>query len=387
MMLEARVGERTRIARELHDTLLQSFHGLLLRFQTVDNMLPDRPIEAKERMESAIDQAAQAITEGRDAVFELRASAVEANDLVQALSMLCEEFMGREANPNSPTFTVQAQGTPRELRPVLRDEVYRIAAEASRNAIRHAQARRVEVEIRYDDRQFRLHVRDDGKGISPAILREGGSTGHYGLHGMRERAKLAGGTLDVWSKFDAGTEVELRIPASIAYAATPSRTLIAGQQAVRERYGKRFMTGERGVIRILASDDHAIFRQGIVGLIADQQDMTLVAEAANGREAIQMFRAHRPDVTLMDLQMPEMNGLDALIAIRSEFPEARIVVLNHIFQATSRFCVRLRPVPWAYLLKNPSCTRRLLDTIRAVHAGKKAHFSGGLLPARRACYR
>ncbi len=222
MMLEARVGERTRIARELHDTLLQSFHGLLLRFQTVDNMLPDRPIEAKERMESAIDQAAQAITEGRDAVFELRASAVEANDLVQALSMLCEEFMGREANPNSPTFTVQAQGTPRELRPVLRDEVYRIAAEASRNAIRHAQARRVEVEIRYDDRQFRLHVRDDGKGISPAILREGGSTGHYGLHGMRERAKLAGGTLDVWSKFDAGTEVELRIPASIAYAATPS---------------------------------------------------------------------------------------------------------------------------------------------------------------------
>ena len=81
-------------------------------------------------------------------------------------------------------------------------------------------------------------------------------------------------------------------------------------------------------IRILAVDDHPILRQGIAGLIADESDMTLVAEAANGREAIQQFRTHRPDVTLMDLQMPEMNGLDAMIAIRGEFPDARIIVLT-----------------------------------------------------------
>src|SRR3984893_17495155 len=81
-------------------------------------------------------------------------------------------------------------------------------------------------------------------------------------------------------------------------------------------------------IRILAVDDHPILRQGIAGLIADESDMTLVAEAANGREAIQQFRTHQPDITLMDLQMPEMNGLDALIAIRGEFPEARIIVLT-----------------------------------------------------------
>ncbi len=130
------------------------------------------------------------------------------------------------------------------------------------------------------------------------------------------------------------------------------------------------MTGERGVIRILASDDHAIFRQGIVGLIADQQDMTLVAEAANGREAIQMFRAHRPDVTLMDLQMPEMNGLDALIAIRSEFPEARIVVLT-TYSGDVQVLRALKAGAWAYLLKN-LLHKELLDTIRAVHAGKKA---------------
>jgi DNA-binding NarL/FixJ family response regulator len=122
-------------------------------------------------------------------------------------------------------------------------------------------------------------------------------------------------------------------------------------------------------IRILAVDDHPILRQGIVGLIADESDMTLVAEAANGREAIQQFRTHHPDITLMDLQMPEMNGLDALIAIRGEFPEARIIVLTTYtgdVQATRALQAGAR----AYLLKN-SLHKELLDTIRAVHAGRK----------------
>ena len=122
-------------------------------------------------------------------------------------------------------------------------------------------------------------------------------------------------------------------------------------------------------IRILAVDDHPILRQGIVGLIADESDMTLVAEAANGREAIQQFRTHRPDITLMDLQMPEMNGLDAMIAIRGEFPEARIIVLTTYagdVQATRALQAGAR----AYLLKN-TLHKELLDTIRAVHAGRK----------------
>jgi len=123
-------------------------------------------------------------------------------------------------------------------------------------------------------------------------------------------------------------------------------------------------------IRILAVDDHPIFRQGIAGLLADQVDMQLVAQASNGREAIQQFRAHQPDVTLMDLQMPEINGLDAVIAIRGEFPEAKVIVLT-TYTGDVQVVRALKAGARGYLLKN-LLHKELLETIRAVHAGKKA---------------
>ncbi len=221
--LEERVDERTRVARELHDTLLQSFHGLLLRFQTATNLLPERPAEARKTLESAIDQAAQAITEGRDAVQGLRSSTVVASDFALTINTLGQELASGETNPNATEFHVDVEGTPQNLHPILRDEVYRIAGEAMRNAFKHAQAQRIEVEIRYDERQLRLRVRDDGKGIDPKHLNEDGRPGHFGLRGMRERAKLMGGKLAVWSELGSGTEVELRISASRAYEAPPAR--------------------------------------------------------------------------------------------------------------------------------------------------------------------
>jgi len=122
-------------------------------------------------------------------------------------------------------------------------------------------------------------------------------------------------------------------------------------------------------IRILAVDDHPLFRSGIAALLATQPDMSLVAEASNGREAIERFRAHRPDITLMDLQMPEMNGLDAMIAIRDEFPEARIIVLT-TYTGDVQVLRAMKTGARAYLLKN-LLDKELLQTIRAVHAGKK----------------
>jgi signal transduction histidine kinase/ligand-binding sensor domain-containing protein len=223
MMLEARVGERTRIARDLHDTLLQSAHGLLLRFQTVSELLPDRPMEAKERLDTAIDQTADFITEARDEVQGLRDSTVQSNDLALAISTLGQE-LGTDSANHRPAFRVAVEGETRDLHPILRDEIYKIAAEALRNAFRHSQAQQIEVEIRYDNEQFRLRVRDDGKGVDPAILSSQGSEGHYGLPGMRERATLIGGKLVVWSEVDAGMEVEVRLPAATAYATTRRRS-------------------------------------------------------------------------------------------------------------------------------------------------------------------
>jgi signal transduction histidine kinase len=217
MTLEARVGERTRIARELHDTLLQSAHGVLLRFQTVSELLPERPTEAKEKLDSAIDQTADFITEARDEVQGLRDSTVQSNDVALAISTLGQE-LGTDSANHRPAFRVAVEGEARNLHPILRDEIYKIAAEALRNAFRHSQARQIEVEIRYDNEQFRLRVRDDGKGVDPAILSSQGSKRHFGLPGMRERASLIGGKLVVWSEVDGGTEVELRVPASAAYA-------------------------------------------------------------------------------------------------------------------------------------------------------------------------
>jgi DNA-binding NarL/FixJ family response regulator len=123
-------------------------------------------------------------------------------------------------------------------------------------------------------------------------------------------------------------------------------------------------------IRILAVDDHVLIREGIAVLVGTQPDMTLVAEASNGREAIQQFRTHRPDVTLMDLQMPEMNGFDAIVAIRGEFPDAKIVVLT-TYKGDVQILRSLKAGAQGYLLKN-TFHKELVDTIRAVHVGRKA---------------
>jgi signal transduction histidine kinase/ligand-binding sensor domain-containing protein len=222
--LEGRVDERLRVARDLHDTLLQSFHGLLLRFQGARNLLPARVADSEQVLDSALDAAARAITEARDAVQGMRSSTVISNELAKALEVLGKELAEQQkaANGDATVFSVDAEGTSQDLHPILRDDIYRIAGEALRNAFRHARARRIEVDIRYDARQLQVRVRDDGIGIDASVLNEGRAE-HWGLPGMRERAKAIGGKLEVWSEHGAGTEVELTIPASIAYGTRPGR--------------------------------------------------------------------------------------------------------------------------------------------------------------------
>jgi signal transduction histidine kinase len=216
--LEARVSERTRIARELHDTLLQSFQGLMLRFQAVNEMLPARPMDAKKALEGALDRGDQAISEGREAITHIRVPTLASHDLAKSITELMTDLSEEldKGSRGSATFRVLVEGAPQTVRPTLLGEIYCIAQESLGNAFRHAQAQHIETEITYGE-SLRLRFRDDGKGIDSSVIEHGGRPGHWGLPGIRERAKQIGAQLEIWSELGAGTEIELSIPGSIAY--------------------------------------------------------------------------------------------------------------------------------------------------------------------------
>jgi signal transduction histidine kinase/ligand-binding sensor domain-containing protein len=215
--LEARVNERTRIARELHDSLLQGFQGLMFRLQAVREFLPGRPSDAMKALDIALERGDKVIVEGRDTISDLRQSTIGDSDIARALTALGEELAAQSENGSAPCVRVLVEGKQRELNPLLRDEIYGIAREALRNAFRHAKAQKIEAEVTYGDSEFLLQVRDDGIGISPEVIDQGARAGHWGLPGMRERAKSFGAKLEVWSEHGAGTEIELKVPAAAIY--------------------------------------------------------------------------------------------------------------------------------------------------------------------------
>src|ERR1700730_10092090 len=177
---EERLAERTRIARELHDTLLQSFQGLILRFQAVRNMLPERPEQAVSALETAIDRAAKAITEGRDAVQELRNTRASGTSLVEVLTAMSQELEADNASTTIDGYPTQVrilvEGTPRNVHPTVQANLLSIAREALLNAFRHARAKNVELDIDYSRRTLRLRVRDNGVGLDSNLKIEGRRT-------------------------------------------------------------------------------------------------------------------------------------------------------------------------------------------------------------------
>jgi signal transduction histidine kinase len=175
-----------------------------------------------QTLEEAIRSAEAAIAEGRDAIQDLRSGSGAPSDLAHLLAAAGQELSGVAAsNDGGPAFGVTVEGSPRDLETVLQDALYRIGREILRNAFRHARAKKIEVEIRYDAQELRIRFRDDGIGIDPKVLDEGVRPGHWGLPGVRERAKVAGARVDFWSEVGAGTEVQVIVPASVAYAKSP----------------------------------------------------------------------------------------------------------------------------------------------------------------------
>ena len=248
------------------------------------------------------------------------------------------------------------EGERQGLSPIIQEEIGQIARELIRNAFRHARAHEIEAELRYDTDVFRLIVRDDGKGIAPEILRDGGCAGHWGMPGVHERARGIGARLEFWSQAGAGTEVRLTVPAAVAYEGRG----VALDLRVFRNGGQ--MGSSPNLIRILTVDDHPLLREGIAFLVKSQQDMELVAEASDGEEAIEQFRRHRPDVTLMDLRMPNLNGTEAISRIRNEFPDAKIIVLS-TYAGDVQVLKAIKAGARGYIVKG-HVHRELLEAIR-----------------------
>lgn len=219
ILLEERLVERERIARELHDTLLQGVLSASMQLDLAEDQVPeDSP--AKPRLRRVLQMMRQVIEEGRDALRGLRTHDAESGNLAVAFSRMGREF----AIDEKIQYRVIAQNAARPLRPQIRDDVYRIGREAIVNAFMHGKASSVEVAIEYASRYFRMLVSDDGCGIDPHVL-DGGREGHWGLAGMRERSESIGADLRLRSRVGAGTEVELTIPGAIAFADEPNGTL------------------------------------------------------------------------------------------------------------------------------------------------------------------
>ena len=224
----------------------------------------------------------------------------------------------------------------RKLPEEMEQHLLRIAQEAVANMVKHARAHEVRIRLEMDNGRLRLSVADDGQGFeqTEAFSEIGG---HFGLLGMRERAERLGGELKLHSAPGSGTQVEVKVP-------LPS------------------------MIRILIAEDHLIARVGVKTILNTQPDMTVVAEAVNGAQAVELDREHRPDITLMDMRMPGTSGLEASVAIRAERPNARIIALS-TYGGDEDIRRALHAGVRAYLTKDV-LHDELIRSIHAVHAGE-----------------
>jgi len=226
---QERLSERTRIAQELHDTLLQGVLSAAMQLDVAEDQLPeDSPV--KPRLQRVMQLMSRVTEEGRNALRGLRTAGDPNLSLEQSFARVKNE-MGLN---DDTKFRVVSVNTPRPVRPVIRDEVYRIGREALTNAFHHAQARSIEIEIEYASSHLRVLVRDDGRGIDSTVMASG-RDGHFGLIGMRERSEKIGGRLKLRSRIDAGTEVELTIPGALAFGGPVSPARDHGPDGVTEK--------------------------------------------------------------------------------------------------------------------------------------------------------
>jgi DNA-binding NarL/FixJ family response regulator/signal transduction histidine kinase len=342
--------ERNRLAREVHDTLAQDLAGISLQLQVAARRLPSGA-DAERHILEAHDLARQALEEARRVVWGLLASGLQDRSLAEALA---DEVAVLSRRTEVEASFVQ-RGDAVRLDDQQAGALLRVAQEALHNVEKHAAAQRVRVELDLDREtgQLTLLIADDGRGFVVSAPPHASRAG-FGLTSMRERMRLAGGELDIESAPGWGTRVRARLPvgsADVTEAPVPDQLATTASEP----------------IRVLIVDDHPVARAGLRHVLDEQSDVVVIGQASDGAEGVERALALRPDVVLMDLQMPRLSGVAAIRSLREAWPEARVLVLTtfgqdeHLFEA-------LRAGARGYLLKSVGGDE-LAQAIQSVHAG------------------
>ncbi|HZP81291.1 MAG TPA: hybrid sensor histidine kinase/response regulator transcription factor [Chthonomonadaceae bacterium] len=366
----AMMEERTRLAREIHDTVAQSLAGLVLQLQTAQERLSaGESATVAEMLAAGSAQAKKALEDTRRAVQGLSPASLDRLTLAQAIAEEVSRFEAQEGVATQFLLTGEEQ----EMNPEQRTALLRIAQEALTNARKHAQAHRVRVGLQYGAEDVTLLVEDDGVGFDMEERAAPGPQGGYGLFGMSERARLLGGEVQVDSRPQWGTRVQARLPyrpASLLpprLGARPAESVRGGEPVPPSRTTS---AGEESAkpLRVLVVDDHVVIRQGIRAMLEEAGDIAVVGEAGDGAEAVAQANALRPDVALMDLQMPGVDGLEGLRRLRLEQPELPVVILT-TFQTDTAVREALGAGARGYLLKDTE-PANLIAAVRAASRGE-----------------
>ncbi len=358
----AAAEERNRLAREVHDTLAQGLTAIALQLDAANLLLPPGA-DAAPLVTEAREMTRRSLEEARRAVWGLHPTPLEHRTLGEALEAEVAGF-GRRSGVAA---SFELRGDPLPLDAERATALFRIAQEALHNVEKHAQASRVRVELEFRTEgglgpgaepargAVLLRVADDGRGFATDDVQPT-SEGGFGLTGMRERARLAGGTLELESAPGWGTRLVAHVVLATALAA-PAAAAPAAEEP----------PSSTAPIRVLIADDHTLARAGIRRLLADTPTVAVVGEAVDGQEAVEQALALRPDVVLMDLQMPRLSGVQAVRELRARWPEVRVLIVTtfaqdeHLFEA-------LKAGARGYLLKDASRVE-LLQGIHTVHQG------------------
>lgn len=339
------LAERARLAREIHDTLLQNMIGVALQFDALAD-IGALSVDARHKLVRARKQAEGYIRDARQSIWDLRSPSLERRELSTAL----REIGIRATQDTAVEFIAITIGDARQCSTKVENALLRIGQEAITNAIRHSHADRIDVDLRFESETLTLRVRDNGCGFDAGQF-AADSNGHYGLISMRERAEDIEAEFSISSAAARGTDVETVVTLDTD-----------GRSDARKAMAK-------SPIRVLCVDDHRIVREGISLIIERQPDMEVVGAAATGEQAIRLFNRYRPDITLMDLQLGRMSGLEAIAAIRGQHPKARIVVLT-TYDGDEDIYRALEAGAATYPL-NDVLSDELIRVVRQVHAGQR----------------